>query len=89
MPYISRDQRIELDMGRRPVDAGELNYWITDAILYYLSKIVGRDTMKLRPSYTDYNEVIGVLECVKLELYRRKVAPHEDDAKERNGDVYE
>lgn len=32
---------------------------------------------------------MGVLECVKQEYYRRVAIPYEDQAKERNGDVYE
>ena len=86
-PYIKKDQRIELDMGRRPVDAGELNYVITNAILYYLIKLCQKPN-KICNNYADYNEVIGVLECIKQELYRRMVAPYEDQKKEENGDVY-
>lgn len=33
-------------------------------------------------------DVIGCLECAKLELYRRVVAPYENRALKRNGDVY-
>jgi len=32
--------------------------------------------------------VIGVLESVKMELYRRKIADYEDEKCEENGDVY-
>jgi hypothetical protein len=39
-------------------------------------------------SYFSYNEVVGVLECVKLEMYRRLVAPYEDRKCKENGDVY-
>jgi len=31
---------------------------------------------------------VGVLECAKMELYRRVAAPYEDKKKEENGDVY-
>jgi hypothetical protein len=33
--------------------------------------------------------MIGVLECAKLELYRRVAAPYEDAKCEDNGDVYD
>ena len=33
--------------------------------------------------------MVGVLECAKLELYRRMAAPYEDEKIEDNGDVYE
>lgn len=33
-------------------------------------------------------DVIGTIECVKLEFYRRVVAPYEDKKAEQNGDAY-
>ena len=38
--------------------------------------------------YYHYNQLIGVLECAKLELYRRLVTPYEDIKITDNGDVY-
>ena len=61
---------------------GELNYLLTFLVNQYLFR--HGET----PSYTDYNEVVGVLECMKLELYRRLIAPYENKKKEQNGDVY-
>jgi len=60
---------------------GDLNYTITRAIDAYL----GRKGINYA-----LNEVIGVLECAKLELYRRIVAGYEDKkiADPENGDVY-
>lgn len=82
MPYIAALAREELDMmTRNTVTPGELNYWITTDILRYLER-------KGELSYTNINEVIGVLECAKLELYRRLAVPYEDKKKEENGDVY-
>lgn len=80
MPYIPQDRRDNLLNGEiRPVNPGDLNFLITMIIQDYLA-----------PSarYTDFNDVIGVLECAKLELYRRLVAPYEDTKIEENGDVY-
>jgi len=37
--------------------------------------------------YRDYNELMGVLECAKLEFYRTKVAPYENKKRRRHGDV--
>jgi hypothetical protein len=39
-------------------------------------------------SYQNINELIGVLECAKLELYRRVASPYEDEKIQSNGDVY-
>ena len=60
--------------------AGELNYAITEMMINYLNRKGW--------SYTNMNEVVGVLECAKLELYRRMAAPYEDEKIEENGDVY-
>lgn len=81
MPYIRQGLR---KLARtEPADAGELNFAITTLIVDYLdsSSVNG-------PRYRDFNEVMGVLECAKQELYRRMVAPYEDAAKDNNGDVY-
>lgn len=59
---------------------GELNYAFTEMMINYLER--------KGISYTNMNEVIGVLECAKLELYRRMVVDYEDKKIEENGDVY-
>ena len=91
MPYIKRNIRAKLTPftgpghtkkfnGDRVENSGELNYLITSIINEYLDqKEVG---------YSSLNDVIGVLECAKLELYRRIIAPYEDIKIEENGDVY-
>lgn len=37
--------------------------------------------------YTDFNEIIGFLECCKLEYYRKKIAPYEELKEQENGAV--
>jgi hypothetical protein len=58
---------------------GQLNYVITRMIASFIGE----------PSYTQINAVIGVLECVKLELYRRLAASYEDVKCYKNGDIPE
>ncbi len=79
MPYIPPHERRALNVGGPPVDAGQLNYKITDIVDEYLGET---------PNYSAYNEAIGVLECAKLELYRRRVAIYEDKKLKLNGEVY-
>ena len=62
-----------------PCKPGTLNYIITKMALWYLGK---------NPNYERYNAAIGALECAKQELYRRQIAPYEDDKCKENGDVY-
>ena len=87
MPYIDRKARKMIDKGMMPVTAGQLNYKITTEILKWLDGIKEDINSEIN-SYADYNEVMGVLECVKQELYRRVIAPYEDKKEEENGDVF-
>ena len=104
MPYISKDKRIQLkyalnkkasysngdftfnDIGELLVSSGELNYVLTNICLGYLFNINYPSTEL--PRYDDFNEIIGVLECIKLELYRRAITPYEQRKIVENGDVY-
>lgn len=81
MPYVTQEARKRLDAGQAPQGAGELNYAITRMVDDYLAARGG-------VRYAHLNEVIGVLECAKLELYRRLAAPYEDCKIAENGDVY-
>ena len=70
-----------LDSGRgNPCFPGELNYKISMLLDQYIA------TCGL--TYTILNEVIGVLECAKLEVYRRLTAPYEDVKLYDHGEVY-
>ena len=84
MPYIKEDQReawdqivegMNLDPGY--VSVGDLNYLITKILLSYGPE-----------KYADFNALVGMLECCKLEFYRRAVAVYEDEKIKENGDVY-
>lgn len=88
MPYIPVESRGTFVQSLRvPQSPGELNYLLTSICLWFLQE--GRVTAENRehPTYWDYNDVIGALECCKLEMYRRAVAPHEDAAAQKNGDL--
>ncbi len=84
MPYIEEKARFMLEGRCRQVQtAGELNYAVTRLCLDYIHA-----PSSGMISYRLLNEVIGALECAKLEMYRRMVAPYEDEKIEQNGDVY-
>jgi len=90
MPYIEQERRYKLEedgaLSPRPDTPGELNYCLTVLIRNYLDD---PDSGNGPVNYEKYNAVIGALECCKLELYRRMIAPYEDDAMQRHGDVYD
>lgn len=84
MPYIKNEQReifgdLPKDLGYCCDNAGELNYVFTMIAENYLSD--------KGLSYQKINDCIGALESCKLELYRRVVAPYEDEKIGHNGDV--
>ena len=84
MPYIDQDTRSllqpYLETILRPRTVGELNYVITQLCRQFLANS--------QASYADHNAIVGVLECAKLEFYRRLLAAYEDEKIKLNGDVY-
>lgn len=81
MPYVTREIRDRIDNGGIPENPSELDYAITSLIDRYLKR-------KRSLAYAELNEVVGALECAKLEFARRKLAPYEDRKIAENGDVY-
>ena len=87
MPYIKSESRVKYEkvldeligiLKSLPVDEvdGELNYVVTKIL---------KQIYPVR--YFQINKAIGVLECVKLEFYRRVAAPYEDKKIKESGDV--
>jgi len=84
MPYIKKQDRKKFDPLIEKINlgkAGEVNYVIT--------KLVHRYLKKKGINYDNLNEVIGVLEAAKLELYRKIAAPYEEEKIAKNGRVGE
>ncbi len=82
MPYIKKECRPEIDRILNYLDdvnIGEMNYIMTKLCRKYIEEN--------GESYVNYNALIGVLECAKLELYRRKVSNYENLKIMENGDV--
>lgn len=82
MPYIKRENRERFQddlLSLNPNTAGELNYIITSICQSYI--------FENGYNYKNINEVIGALECAKLELYRRIASPYENKKILENGDV--
>jgi len=87
VPYIKMEDRPKYEktlteliniLKEQTVDQidGQLNYIITRIL---------KESYPLR--YFNINRAVGVLECCKLEYYRRVAAPYEDTKIEQNGDV--
>ena len=93
MPYVQQPKRDVLDpiindlhnalVGLELDDPsnnfeGNMNYIITKLITVCYTAT----------SYREINDVVGMLECVKQEYYRRVAAPYENMKAHDNGDVF-
>lgn len=82
MPYIPYEQRsLDYLLEHGIENSGQLNYYLTELLNDYI-KQQGKE-------YTTYNDIVGALECAKLEIYRRVVSVYEDEKLLENGEVYE
>jgi hypothetical protein len=91
MPYIPQNRRDEIHneliddenggLNWTPQNAGDLNFLVTCFIDNFIIEHGVR--------YANVNEMIGALECCKLELYRILIAPYEDVKINENGGVYQ
>lgn len=66
----------------QPKLPGVANYIVSTIVTELLCKIGSP-----KHCYSGINAAIGVLECAKMELYRRVAAPYEDLAINTNGDI--
>lgn len=90
MPYIKPESRQKYKESifsaqsvltfedNKTFDVGELNYFISSVIWYLFDN---------NPRYKTANDLIGVLEGVKQEFYRRKVSELENKKILENGDI--
>ena len=88
MPYIQETSRGFLDkhiqeLSDRVTTEGEICYVIYALLVRYCekNKSVGLFCFRI------ISQCISAIECAKLELYRRIVAPYEDKKIQENGDV--
>jgi len=78
MPYIPRSQK-EKSLEGEIKDAGSFNFLIHQLMDKYIEQN--------GVSYQTYNDIVGAMDCAKMELYRRLVSPYEDKKILLNGDV--
>lgn len=91
MPYIVTEKRDHLDQpidnllsALRELESDDPNNTHCGNLNYVITRLL-RGSYALR--YKEINEAIGVLECCKLELYRKMAAPYEDQKEFENGSV--
>lgn len=84
MPYISKDRRAIFDAALAECAAeieneGELNYCI-----YKMSALI---IDRIGPSYAKLSMCSSAMEHAKMEWYRKKLAPYEDEKICEHGDI--
>jgi len=99
MPYISRELRERLDgaietllarMGEEGLGGSAgLTAGGPGVVNYVITRIVAGACLRGGTNYAKINEAVGVLECAKLEFYRRLAGPYEDKKIDASGDVKE
>ncbi len=92
MPYIKNSDRElydkEVNELVEKLTKGDYNVApVVGDVNYIVSSIIWNVFRKVGPSYTLGNNLVGVLECVKQEFYRRQLAIHEDKKILENGDI--
>lgn len=88
MPYIKKELRNQVDeridnLKKVIQECGKENR--AGVMNYVISKLVN-SLYGLR--YSEINEVVGMLDCTKMEYYRRVASPYEDKKIIESGDVY-
>jgi len=86
-PYIKKENREKFKKivgefleNAKIVGPGELNFLLTMLCQTYLANN--------EEKYQTYNDIIGVLECIKQEYYRKQIVPYENLKEVENGEVY-
>ena len=87
MPYIKPSSRPAIDKLLAPLVEHLKSLPLEDqdgSINYSVTKII----KNIYPQkYFHYNRALGVLEAIKLELYRHIIGPYEDLKIKENGDL--
>ena len=60
---------------------------LNGTINYIITRLCNDIIINEKPRYNKINNILGVLEAVKLEFYRRLGVSYEDGAIEKNGDI--
>ena len=88
MPYIRQDKREPIDESLK-ISLNNAWYHNAGSLNYLITRLFHRHIVQRGLKYEVINELIGVLECCKLELYRMIAAKYEDKKRLENGPVSE
>lgn len=91
MPYLIDELKSEIDERGGRDTASHLasleDRHFIGALNYLVFKVVRRRIASKGKSYFLFAAIVGTLLCCVLEIYRRLIAPYEDEKIQENGDV--
>lgn len=88
MPYILPSERTKFNkVITDAIEALEQNGKFKVGELNFLVSSIIWELFRRNKSYQTANDIVGVLECVKLEAYRRQFADYEKLKCSENGDL--
>ena len=85
MPYIPKSEKDRVDKGLVALHLSEINN--AGALNYAVHQVIAKYISQNKDDYQTYNDIIGVLDCAKMELYRRVISDYEDKKILQNKDV--
>ena len=85
MPYIPKSEKDRVDKGLLALHLSDINN--AGALNYAVHQVIAKYISQNKDDYQTYNDIIGVLDCAKLELYRRLISDYEDKKILLNKDV--
>jgi|TARA_B100000035_G_scaffold58292_1_gene46590 hypothetical protein len=85
MPYIPKSEKDRVDKGLLALHLSDINN--AGALNYAVHQVIAKYISQNKEDYQTYNDIIGVLDCAKMELYRRVISDYEDKKILQNKDV--
>ena len=85
MPYIPKSEKDRIDKGLVALHLSDINN--AGALNYAVHQVIAKYISQNKEDYQTYNDIIGVLDCAKMELYRRVISDYEDKKILQNKDV--
>lgn len=85
MPYIPKSEKDKVDKGLVALHLSEINN--AGGLNYAIHQLIAKYISQNKESYQTYNDIVGALDCAKMELYRRLISDYEDKKMTQNKDV--
>jgi hypothetical protein len=86
MPYIAKKERVKFE---KPIQELADNIETDGDLNYCISLLMHKILEKRGVRYQNMNNIMGAIDCAKMEFYRTVASPYEDEKKTENGSVSE